>query len=382
MNTLSHNYDKKITFLHYLIIRFSINLAGANIFRKDRNPLNPEYLEKRFSLFTQFCLPSLKNQTNKNFVLILIIDPELKMEYRERLLVLTRNIGFSTQLVEYKGSFDLNYLLNPNEIDMIKKTQNRTGKQYICTTRLDDDDALNPNYFYYTQREIQALIDTKLFFKPFIHTLVYGNYLMVKNKKCYLRKIRKPRLACGLSLINTLNDKTTIYSKSHHGWDTDEYPQYSNLHENMYFVLIHEKNDSQRYEQEKDNLDDFISVSCGKPIYWYFNYVNGLLETYSNPGLKQLQTKMNLKNMNKSKSTLAFSIITEEQINNKKNKNKEKEKVIHSASIPKVKTYKNSTSSASSNTSNNSVKSNSGNFRYDITKLKGTQKINKSKNNN
>lgn len=369
MNTLSHNYDKKITFLHYLIIRFSINLAGTNIFRKDRNPLNPEYLEKRFSLFTQFCLPSLKNQTNKNFVLILIIDPELKMEYRERLLVLTRNIGFSTQLVEYKGSFDLNYLLNPNEIDMIKKTQNRTGKQYICTTRLDDDDALNPNYFYYTQREIQALIDTKLFFKPFIHTLIYGNYLMIKNEKCYIKKVRKPRLACGLSFINRLNDETTIYSKSHHTWNPDEYPQYSNMHENMYFVLIHEENDSKRYNQEKNNLVDFTSVTCGKPICWYFNYVNGLLETYSNPGLRQLQTKINLKNINTSKSTSNFSTITKELSNikyDKKNKNDKK-----------VNIDKDFTSSVSSN---NSVRSSISRFRYDVTKLQGMQRISSNKN--
>lgn len=350
------NNNKKITFFHYLIIRFSINLNETDTFKRERDPLNPVYLERRFALFTKYCLPSLKNQTNKNFILILVIDPNLSSEYREKLKKLTKNCGFNTQLVEYGGNFELDNLLNCNEIDMMKKTQSITGKKYICTTRLDDDDSLNPNYFNYAQYEIQTIIDKKLFFRPFIHTLVYGNYLMIKDSKCYLKKVRKPRLACGLSFVNTLDDNTTIYSRSHHRWNPSEYPQYLNLHENMYFVLVHVDNDSQRYEQEEDNLTTFTSVACCKSVSWYFNYVDSLLGTYSNPGLRQLRTKFHLKN--KSKSTPIFPKLN---LTSKMN----------------TKSYTNySDSSDDSNNSNSSNRSNGSSFRYDITKLKGMQKIN------
>lgn len=336
--------DRKTTFFHYLIVRFSINLTTTDIFKKKRDPLDPEYLDKRFSFFTQYCLPSLKNQTNKNFVLIIVIDAQLRLEYQEKLKKLTKNTGFDTLLVKYKGSFELNDLLNPYELDMMRRTQTRTGKIYVCTTRLDDDDALNPHYFQYAQREIQTILDKKLVFRPFIHTLVYGNYLLVKEDKCFIRKVKKPRLACGLSLVNRIGDMMTIYSKSHHRWHPDEYTCYHNLYENMYFILAHEENDSQRYEQEKNNIDTFISISCGKPIHWYFNYVNGLLETYSNPGLRQLQT--NVTKVNRLNKPIKTDKID-----------------IQSTTKPVTKTYQNPPIL----------------FRYDMTKLKGAQKVRNKK---
>ncbi len=56
---------------------FVITLFNLKLWTQDKNNVSTrtdEWLEKRFELFENYCLPSLKAQTNKNFVWLCLFD--------------------------------------------------------------------------------------------------------------------------------------------------------------------------------------------------------------------------------------------------------------------------------------------------------------------
>ena len=64
-------------YIHYILTRFNVDLYNKNNtkWQKDKNGTNidPEiWLENRFKLFETYCLPSIINQTSKNFKWIVL----------------------------------------------------------------------------------------------------------------------------------------------------------------------------------------------------------------------------------------------------------------------------------------------------------------------
>jgi hypothetical protein len=109
------------------------------------DPLEPRRLEKRFKLFELFCLPSLLNQTTREFTWILLIDPDMKQRDRDRLSGLTRPHP-DVHLVEVAAVEELGYL------DWLRPYIKQTGVTHIATTNVDDDDLMGPRLLEYTQQ--------------------------------------------------------------------------------------------------------------------------------------------------------------------------------------------------------------------------------------
>jgi len=118
---------------HIIITQFSYRGVYANTMRGN-DPLKKSNLEHRFKLFEMTCLPSILQQENQNFKWVLIVDPELKSHFRNKLEKL-----ISGRANSYIHEF------NPDE------KQEHTGwlkpfindkAAYLITTKLDDDDAL------------------------------------------------------------------------------------------------------------------------------------------------------------------------------------------------------------------------------------------------
>jgi hypothetical protein len=148
---------------HVLLTRFSYRDAACRAGRIDIignvptfDPLVPHRLEQRFKLFDVFCLPSVLAQTTKDFTWLILIDPELKPQYRDRLHALTRGHP-ETHLVEATSLDDLNHL------DWLRPYVTRPGVTHIATTNIDDDDLVGPRLMaatqaYLREREAQGLL--------------------------------------------------------------------------------------------------------------------------------------------------------------------------------------------------------------------------------
>lgn len=138
---------------HVVITRFSYrhttNLAGLNgvlVSLLRRDPLQPDRLAFRYSLFELTCLPSLLGQTEQNFDWFIVIDPDLPQKWRERL---KEQVGgrARTHLHEYDPSEDLSETQWLMPYAPAQTTQ-------LLTTLLDDDDALPADFVSKMQQVI------------------------------------------------------------------------------------------------------------------------------------------------------------------------------------------------------------------------------------
>lgn len=145
---------------HVLVTRFSLSPAT---FRSPWRPpnvhrtaswsrtLDPARLATRFTLFELFCLPSVLGQTVKDFWWILLVDPALPPEVRDRLERLC-TAHARTRLVEYQPHADLRTLgwLRP----YIGK-----GTTHVATSNVDDDDLVAVDFVESTRAHAQRLAD-------------------------------------------------------------------------------------------------------------------------------------------------------------------------------------------------------------------------------
>jgi hypothetical protein len=144
---------------HAVITRFSYRhttaaagLDGVLVSVLKRDPLQPERLAFRYSLFELTCLPSLLAQTEQDFDWFLIVDRDLPQTWRERLEALVAGRP-RTHLHVYDPSEDLTGTAWLKPYAPPQATR-------LLTTLLDDDDALPAHFIETLQRAAVEHADT------------------------------------------------------------------------------------------------------------------------------------------------------------------------------------------------------------------------------
>lgn len=124
-----------MNYSHFLITQFNLR----NFPLADNNDDYEKWLnwtKERLNLFLKYCLPSVLNQTCKEFIWLLYFDSDTPREVREFIQDLRKysfiNICYSNGVED----FNKNY---------IKEVRSRTGSsvRWIMTTRIDNDDCLH-----------------------------------------------------------------------------------------------------------------------------------------------------------------------------------------------------------------------------------------------
>ena len=137
------------TIAHFLLTRFNL--------RKSK-PQPDGWLEKRVELFERFCLPSIKNQTNKNFHWIIFFEESTKGEIQPHLDQWLKEVPWIVPA--WCNPFD-GERIAPWAKPIIEGLIGT--KNYYLTSRVDNDDGLHPetmrifrNYAkkYLTKREL------------------------------------------------------------------------------------------------------------------------------------------------------------------------------------------------------------------------------------
>ena len=128
----------------YIITRFNLPLYKSNPdFNKDKlgNIVNTEtWLSNRFQLFETYCLPSVINQTNKNFTWLCLFDENTSEKWKSNIA------DYSKVCPNFKACY-LSLEETDNLIDYLSNTiiDDISGSDvsHVATIRLDNDDSIN-----------------------------------------------------------------------------------------------------------------------------------------------------------------------------------------------------------------------------------------------
>lgn len=128
-------------FNHFLITRFNLNF-GAKEWTQDKNQistLTDEWMIARLAIFRKYCLPSVSNQTNKNFRWLIFFDEATKQVHREIIKEMLANFSFIHTIFIPGASFKIKHL------QQIKLLLQQNSK-YLITTRIDNDDVIHERF--------------------------------------------------------------------------------------------------------------------------------------------------------------------------------------------------------------------------------------------
>ena len=211
---------------HIVIIRFSVDLNRNEFKAKLKSLLDEKRLSYRFDLFKKFCFPSLRGQTYKDFKVIVLIDNDLPLKWKETLEnIVTQESNFIIHTWKKEDTFEKNDWFDC----YIDKT-----KPFLCTTRIDDDDMIHSNANVLFKK---ALLENKMWKKfKCNYNLSTGIYVHIENdNSIYPIKCTNKELAVFMSMITPMDFNKNVYSYCH-----DTLSEYSDL--KKYYVLCSDAN--------------------------------------------------------------------------------------------------------------------------------------------
>lgn len=186
-------------FNHIILTRFNVKIN-----KKDRNHnlyLDASWLQERFNAFENFCYPSIRAQTNKDFKWIVFFDVDTPKLFKEKIVSYKDCKEFTPVFV--------NCIYNDNEAipaEAKSKVLNEleVPQDFMLTTRLDSDDAIGKDFVKIVQNNFIEENGVSL-------NLVYGYVLY--EKKLYLRRYDQGNPF--ISLVEKLENFKGAFQKSH-----------------------------------------------------------------------------------------------------------------------------------------------------------------------
>lgn len=215
-------------FKHIIITRFNVPTEIWTKTRDGKKPLSDEWLEDRFRIFCNYCLPSFKNQNEKNFVWLVFFDRHTPTDY----LNLIRKIqdDFKTFTPVFVNDFEE---MSATLLKIIPQYfDDKT--EFLITTDIDNDDMIHRSFVEEVQKN----------FKP-IHNLVIDLRLGLQLTKTnhrnavanYYYQVANPFV----SLVEKVSDFKTVTKENHLHYRN--YPQIVKEDEKPLFIqFIHKNN--------------------------------------------------------------------------------------------------------------------------------------------
>lgn len=242
-------------FSHYLITRFNLKNPKWDVTKNNETLLTDEWLEHRLWLFENFCFPSVAAQTNRNFNWLIYFDTTTPQHYKERIeAIVAGQPNIKLFYIDGMAAF----------YPEIKKfiTQNTAGKDYLITSRIDNDDCINKNFIDVVQQQFKS-----------------QDYMAVDVIKGYSLQI-KPDIMLGkkehifnpfISLIEKNTDPKTVWFNDHNLWKKEtRIIQVSD--KRLWMSIIHEKNKVNEFDGygnikwEDINKDFIVSPTMASNI--------------------------------------------------------------------------------------------------------------------
>lgn len=222
-----------MNYSHFIFTRFNVKNMFNNNNRDKYNQesLTEDWLEYRFELFNNYCLPSIINQTITYFKWVIFFDVDTNEYFLKKINLLESEYPFIKPIFVKDASLMLSTFQN-NIDNLIDEPI-----EYLITTTLDNDDCLKNNAIATIQDQFRGQAFEFINFQ-------YGySYDLIKNVL-----IEKSQLSNGIgtSLIEKYhtNHNRTIWCGQH--GHLSEFGKIVNItNDNYWLQIIHEKNNSQ-----------------------------------------------------------------------------------------------------------------------------------------
>ena len=125
-------------FNHFFLTKFNVRS-----FQDLRPGCEPDWLERRFNLFDQYCFPAVSNQSNQNFQWLVFFDVDTPEPFKQKIA------NYADQWKNFVPVYldcPLPYGQFPDEVRAVVRNYIPIDCEYLITTWLDNDDAIHKNY--------------------------------------------------------------------------------------------------------------------------------------------------------------------------------------------------------------------------------------------
>ena len=212
---------------HFLVTRFNIRFKEWETTKNGEKVLTDEWMEHRFRLFENYCLPSVMNQSNQNFIWCIFFDKHTKNKYTEKISYYIRKCGniYPIYLNDATGM-----------IDGLKKTiKNNISEKdkFVITTRMDNDDILHKDF-------IKTIQDNYIPVHSTVIDLREGYQVYLKKGQSEIRKFDSP-FNQFVSIVEIVTAIETVFSRQHPQWEDAENVVIVEKYR-LWIELVHNKN--------------------------------------------------------------------------------------------------------------------------------------------
>ncbi len=213
---------------HFVITRFNLQSADWELTRQGEKVLSTKWLEERFDLFSNYCLPSVENQSNSNFYWCVFFDRETPVKFRNKIDAISERMdNFVPFFIENLEA------LNSTCIEFIEsKIDNATN--YIITTRLDNDDIIHKDFIDVIQNHYPLS-------ENLVIDLQRGYQINMERGGNEIRKIHFP-FNQFISFVERRDTQIkTVMNKQHQEWKRHE-NVFRYVDRELWIELIHSSN--------------------------------------------------------------------------------------------------------------------------------------------
>lgn len=213
---------------HFLITRFNLKNPEWLDQNKEYYVLSDNWLKDRFDIFETYCLPSVKNQSNQNFIWLVFFDVDTPKHFLSKIHEIAENFE------NFKPIFIDGFKELGNELKLqIERNQLHTD-DYFITTRLDNDDIIHKDFIKTIQDlyipQSKSIIDLRLGYQVI---LLKNNTTEIRNFKVSYNPF--------LSVITKLSDFDNLMTQKHNYWKVIPHKIIHDT-QHMWIQVIHQNN--------------------------------------------------------------------------------------------------------------------------------------------
>jgi len=251
---------------HYLITRFNLKNPDWVNENNEYYVLTQEWLDERFTIFETYCLPSVKNQSNQNFVWLVFFYVDTPKHFLGKIHQIAENFE------NFKPIFIDGFKELGNELKLQIEHNQLNIDDYFITTRLDNDDIIHKDFI----KTIQDLYIPRS--KSIIDLRLGYQVILLKKNKTEIRNF-KVSYNPFLSVITKLSDFDNLMTQKHDYWKVIPHKIIHDT-QHMWIQVIHQNNKLNQKQKAlkkvaKINSSDFgvhISNPKESPLsIWIYN---------------------------------------------------------------------------------------------------------------
>ena len=165
--SVTNDVEDDRNLLHVFLTRFNLPSLGS---RETELRQSEGWLDDRFELFENYCLPAIQAQVQSNFIWLVYFDIDTPEKYKARVLSYQKQV--TNMIVRWVRGAPLKVVVS--DIYSFKKPSH----QFLLTTRLDNDDGINRHFAYELQQHASSHCGSE---KPVVFNFDNG-FVLAKNR--------------------------------------------------------------------------------------------------------------------------------------------------------------------------------------------------------